>query len=165
MKLRLDDLEGPEVAQLLREHLENMARISPAESMHALDLEALRAPEITFWSAWEGEELLGCGALLELDAEQAEIKSMRTAEAHRRKGVAARLLEHLLEQARARGYRRLSLETGSQVEFEGAIKLYAKYGFRVCGPFAAYVEDPSSVFMTLDLDSAEDASQHPNRRS
>jgi len=151
MKIRVDNLEGPEVAQLLREHLENMARISPAESMHALDLAALRAPEVTFWSAWEGEALLGCGALLELDARQAEIKSMRTAEAHRRKGVAAKLLEHLVAQARARGYRRLSLETGSQAEFEGAVKLYAKYGFQKCGPFASYGEDPSSVFMTLEL--------------
>jgi putative acetyltransferase len=124
---------------------------SPPESVHALDIEGLRRPEITFWTAWEGGELLGCGALKELDARHAEIKSMRTAARHLRKGVAAKLLTHIIEEARRRGYRRLSLETGSAEAFEPARRLYAGFGFTYCGPFADYVEDPFSVFMTREF--------------
>ena len=151
MRIVIDDLRGPEIARLLQEHLNNMADISPPESMHALDLDALRSPEITFWSAWEGDQLMGCGALKELNPTQGEIKSMRTAEAHRRKGVAANLLRHLLAEARLRGYRSLSLETGSQTEFVAACKLYERHGFQITGPFADYTEDPNSVFMRMDL--------------
>jgi putative acetyltransferase len=128
-----------------------MAIHSPPESIHALDLEALRQPEITFWTIWEGGELLGCGALKELDSRHAEIKSMRTASPHLRKGVAKNLLQHILEEARRRGYIRLSLETGSMAAFEPARQLYAKFGFAYCEPFADYVEDPYSVFMTKEL--------------
>ncbi len=149
--IKLDDLRGPEIARLLREHLEDMAATSPPESRHALDLEGLRKPGITFWSAWHNAELVGCGALLELDARQAEIKSMRTARAHQGKGIGARMLEHLLEQARQRGYHRLSLETGSMAFFQPAHRLYARYGFRSCAPFADYVEDPNSLFLTKDI--------------
>jgi putative acetyltransferase len=148
MEIRLDDLRGPEIARLLQEHLDSMALHSPPESVHALDLERLRKPEITFWSAWEDGELLGCCALKELDAGHGEIKSMRTASAHLRKGVAAKLLKHLLEEANRRSYKRLSLETGSMEAFAPARKLYASFGFEFCGPFADYVEDPFSVFMT-----------------
>ena len=151
MDVRLDDLSGPQIARLLHEHLRGMRQNSPPESVHALDLEGLRQPEITFWSVWEGSALLGCGALKELDPRHGEIKSMRTAAAHLRKGVAARLLEHILEEARRRSYRRLSLETGSGPAFAPAHSLYTRFGFRPCGPFADYAEDPFSVFMTREL--------------
>ena len=151
MKIQIDDLSGSAIHELLREHLRNMALHSPPESVHALDIEALRQPEITFWTVWESDELLGCGALKELDAHHAEIKSMRTASAHLRKGVAKNLLMHMVEEARRRGYSRLSLETGSGEAFEPARKLYAGFGFNYCEPFADYVEDPYSVFMTKEL--------------
>ena len=151
MDIRVDDLSGPEIAQLLQEHLRSAALHSPPESVHALDLEALRKPEITVWSAWQDSELLGCGALKELDPHHGEIKSMRTASAHLRKGVAAGLMRHILEEARRRRYRRLSLETGSMAAFAPAHRLYARFGFEPCGPFADYVEDPYSVFMTREL--------------
>jgi putative acetyltransferase len=151
MDIRVDDLSGPEVSQLVREHLRSVALHSPPESVHALDLEALRKPEITFWSVWQDSELVGCGALKELDAHHGEIKSMRTASLHLRKGVAARLMGHLLEEAKRRSYRRLSLETGSMEAFAPARSLYSRFGFQRCGPFADYVEDPNSVFMTREL--------------
>jgi putative acetyltransferase len=151
MELRVDDLRGPEVRRLLEEHLRGMAEHSPPESVHALDLERLRQPDVTFWTAWEDGELLGCGALKELDPAHGELKSMRTAEAHLRKGVAKAILEHIVEEARRRGYRRLSLETGSAPAFEPAQRMYARLGFARCGPFPPYVEDPFSVFMTREL--------------
>lgn len=151
MHIRQDDLSGSEVHALLQEHLRGVALHSPPGSIHALDIDALRRPEITFWTAWEEGHLLGCGALKALDAEHAEIKSMRTASAHVRRGVARHLLAHIVEQARRRGYRRLSLETGSAAAFEPARRLYAGFGFSYCGPFAGYVEDPYSVFMTRTL--------------
>lgn len=149
--VRKDDLSGPEIADLLRSHLDHAARHSPRESIHALDLERLRAPEITFWSVWSDGALLGCGALKEIAIDHGEIKSMHTALAHRGKGVAARLLTHILEEAKARSYRRVSLETGSMEGFAAARALYTRFGFRTCPPFAPYREDPHSVFMTLDL--------------
>jgi putative acetyltransferase len=152
-EIRADDLSGPEAAALLQEHLVSVAMHSPPESVHALDLVELRAPEVSFWSVWQRSELVGCGALLELDASHGELKSMRTASAHLRKGVASALLEHMLNVARERGYRRLSLETGSQPAFVPACALYARFGFVVCGPFANYVEDPNSIFMTLELEA------------
>ena len=151
MEIRIDDLESPQVHGLLREHLSDMAAHSPPECVHALDLEALRGDDITFWTAWDVDELLGCGALKELDAEHAEIKSMRTAAAHLRKGVARDLLDHILGEAKRRGYLRVSLETGSMAAFEPAQRLYAGFGFTYCGPFADYVEDPYSVFMTKNI--------------
>jgi putative acetyltransferase len=151
IEIRSDDLRGPQVARLLQEHLDDMHRHSPPESVHALDLDALRRPEITFWVACEDEELLGCGALKQLSAEHGEIKSMRTANAHRGRGIAARLLGHILAEARRRGYRRLSLETGTPAAFDPARRLYARHGFVECGPFGDYVADPFSTFMTLEL--------------
>jgi putative acetyltransferase len=151
MKIIIDDLTGPEVAELLEEHLQNMAMHSPPESRHALNLDGLRKPEITFWSAWENEELVGCGALKQLDEQHGEIKSMRTSSSHLRKGVAKRMLQHILEEAKKRNYRRLSLETGSMAAFEPARKLYSSFGFQECKPFSDYIEDPNSVFMTLEL--------------
>ena len=151
MQIRIDDLSTEAVQQLLHEHLQSMHEHSPPESVHALDLAGLRCPEITFWTLWEGGELLGCGALKELDQQHGEIKSMRTAAAHVRKGVARRMLEHILMTAEQRGYSRLSLETGSAAAFEPAQRLYASFGFELCGPFADYVLDPHSVFMTKQL--------------
>lgn len=151
MDIRVDDLKGPEIARLLEEHLRSLRALSPPESVHALDLEKLRRPEITFWTVWEGGALLGCGALKALDARHGELKSMRTAAAHLRRGVASALLRHIIEEARRRGYRRLSLETGSPDAFEPARRLYERFGFAVCGPFADYVDDPNSVFMTREL--------------
>ena len=148
MDIRLDDLSSPQVQALLEEHLRNMHQLSPPESVHALPIAALRRPEVTFWSVWQGGQLLGCGALKQLDAGHGEIKSMRTASAHRRRGVARALLEHILREARGRGYSRVSLETGSNEPFEAARRLYAGFGFTPCGPFAEYVQDPNSAFMT-----------------
>lgn len=158
MHIKIDDLTGPEIHVLLQEHLHSMTLHSPLESIHALDLDALRKPEITFWTAWNDPDqdgsskvLLGCGALKELDAGHAEIKSMRTASPYLRKGVARAILAHMMDQARRRGYARLSLETGSAKAFEPARNLYASFGFTYCGPFAQYVEDPYSLFMTKML--------------
>lgn len=151
MQIRIDDPGRRKIARLLRAHLDSMALYSPADSVHALDAEALRAPGITLWSAWKHGELLGCGALKELDAGHGEIKSMRTADEHLRRGVAACLLKHIIGEAQRRGYHRLSLETGSDPAFAPARMLYTRFGFGECGPFAGYAEDPYSVYMTRAL--------------
>jgi putative acetyltransferase len=151
MEIRLGGLDVPDVIWLLEEHLQSMTLHSPPESIHALDLAGLKRPEMTFWSVWQDGELLGCGALKELDARHGEIKSMRTAAAHLRKGVARRLMVHLIDEARRRSYERLSLETGSMAAFAAARNLYASFGFQECGPFGEYVLDPYSVFMTREL--------------
>lgn len=151
MKIILDDLKGPEIAALLTEHLEDMRATSPPESVHALDLDGLRQPNIRFWTLWDGRNLAGCGALKWLDAEHAEIKSMRTAATYKQQGIASRVLQHLINDAKAAGVQRLSLETGSMAFFQPARNLYAKFGFELCGPFADYVLDPNSLFMTKKL--------------
>ncbi len=151
MDIRVDDLSSPEIVRLLHEHLRSVALHSPPESVHALGLEALRNPSITFWSVWQDSELMGCGAIKELDSRHGEIKSMRTVSLHLRKGVAARLMHHILEEAERRSYERLSLETGSMDAFAPGRSLYASFGFEPCGPFADYVEDPYSVFMTREV--------------
>ena len=151
MDIRVDDLSGPEIIRLLRTHLESMALLSPPESVHALDLEALRKPEVTFWSVWQGSELMGCGAIKELDLRHGEIKSMRTVPSHLRKGVAATLMRHILDEAKRRSYERLSLETGSTESFAPARSLYSGFGFQPCAPFADYVDDPFSVYMTRKI--------------
>src|SRR6185436_20107129 len=141
LQIKLDDLTAPDVADLLADHLREMNQHSPPESVHALDLEDLKRPEITFWTIWSGDELVGCGALKELDARHAEIKSMRTAPAFRGKGAGKLMLRYILDEARSRGYRRLSLETGSMAAFEPARRLYESHGFSYCGPFETYVLD------------------------
>ena len=151
LRIERDDLSRPQVHDLLREHLANMYALSPPESVHALDLDKLRAPDITFWSAWEGEVLGACGALKELDAAHGEIKSMRTPESLRRRGAGRAMLTHIVAEARRRGYRRLSLETGSQEGFRPACELYRSFGFVECDPFADYKPDPNSLFMTREL--------------
>jgi len=151
MNIRIDDLRGPEIHALLEEHLRHMHELSPPESVHALDLDKLRRPDITFWTIWDGALLLGCGALRQLSASEGEVKSMRTPDAHRGRGAARAVLNHIIETARSRGLKRLSLETGSQPGFEPARRLYASAGFKFCGPFADYPEDPYSAFMSLEL--------------
>lgn len=160
MDIRIDSLEGPEVLALLREHLDSMAPTAPTESRHALDLGGLRSPGVTFWSIWDGPVLAGFGALKHLTESHAEIKSMRTAASHLRRGVASQLLRHITQEAVTRGYSRLSLETGSMAFFEGARCLYASFGFVPCPPFGHYKADPNSVFMTRQLSrlAADDSS-------
>ncbi len=135
MEIRIDDLSGVEIKALLNEHLEDMNLHSPPESVHALDLDGLRKPEITFWTVWEDGELLGCGALKELNSTHGEIKSMRTSSRHLRKGIAEFVLKHIIDEAKRRGMTKLSLETGS-MDYFPAQKLYAKFGFEYCEPFA-----------------------------
>jgi putative acetyltransferase len=151
MEIRLGGLDTPEVAALLAEHVEDMRRYSPPESVHTLDLDRLRTPDLTFWSLWDGPAVLGCAALRELDPTHGELKSMRTSSAHRRRGVAAALVDHVVAEARQRGYARLSLETGSPAEFAPARTMYAAYGFTPCDAFGPYAADDFSVFMTRDL--------------
>ena len=151
MDIRIDDLTDPAVHALLEEHMAGMRALSPPESVFALDLDALRDPSITFWSAWEGQQLVGIGALRELDAGHAEIKSMRTPNALRRRGAGRAMLNHIIAVARERGYQRLSLETGPQEGFAAAHNLYLDAGFVDTGPFGDYPENPFSRFLTLDL--------------
>lgn len=151
MDIRIDDLSGPEIRKLLEEHRRSMFLHSPPESVHALDLEGLRVPEITFFTAWKAGALCGCGALKALPDQCGEIKSMRTASAHLRKGVAANVLARIMAEARHRGYRTLYLETGTADAFAPARNLYSRVGFVNCPPFADYALDPFSTFMCLSL--------------
>jgi putative acetyltransferase len=151
VRIVVDDLSGPRIADFLEEHVRQMREISPPESKHALDLDGLRRPEVTFWSVHDGDELVGCGALKRLEPGHAELKSMRTAVARTRGGVASLLLEHILAEARRTGFSRISLETGSAAFFLPARRLYAKFGFAECEPFADYRPDPLSTFMTRTL--------------
>jgi putative acetyltransferase len=147
MEISVDDLTGPEIAAFLAEHIEDMRSVSPPESKHALDLDALRVPDITFWSVTDAGLIVGCGALKRLDAAHAELKSMRTASAVKRRGIASLLLGHIITEAAAMGFTRLSLETGSAPFFEPARRLYGKFSFLFCEPFSDYIPDPNSVFM------------------
>jgi putative acetyltransferase len=151
MNIKEDDLSGQQVIELLEEHLQNMYQWSPSESVHALNLEKLRAPGITFWTAWQDQTLMACGALKELTATHGEIKSMRTPSARRGHGAGRAMLEHIIGIAKGRRYHLLSLETGTQPGFEAARKLYERYGFEYCGPFGSYEQDPNSTFMQLYL--------------
>ncbi|WP_254189288.1 GNAT family N-acetyltransferase [Nocardia noduli] len=151
LRITVDDLTGPEIAALLGAHLAEMHVHSPDDSSHALDIAALRDPAVTFWSVWDRRELVGCGALKELDPEHGEIKSMRTVATHAGRGIATTLLTHIVEVARTRGYRRLSLETGAAEFYLRAIDLYRRHGFARCPPFGEYEPSPHSVFMTRTL--------------
>ena len=151
LRIVADDLSGPEIRALLEEHLQSMHSLSPPESVHALDLAKLRRPDISFWTAWDDDVLVGCGALKEIDRAHGEIKSMRTPQTLRRRGAGRAILAHILGVARSRDYERLSLETGSSEAFAPAQRLYESFGFERCGPFGDYVLDPHSVFMTLRL--------------
>jgi len=151
MKIIEGELSSAKVIALLNEHLQGMADHSPPRSIHALDIRGLCAPDISFRTAWEADELYACGALKALDAKHGEIKSMRTARAHLGKGAATAILQHIIDEATRRSYSRLSLETGSSAAFDPALSLYEKFGFRYCGPFSDYRNDPFSRFMTLEL--------------
>lgn len=146
-----DDLTGEAVIELLRLHAEGMVANSPADACHFLDLEGLRTPDITFWSIWDDGSLAGCGALRELDSLHGEVKSMRTDPQHLGRGVGRRVLGHIIEAARSRGYERISLETGTDESFAAAAYLYESEGFVTCGPFAGYPDHEASHFMTLKL--------------
>ncbi|APU15100.1 MULTISPECIES: GNAT family N-acetyltransferase [Actinoalloteichus] len=152
-----DDLGRQAVRDLIAEHLADMHATSPAESVHALDHAGLRAAGVSFWTSWDGGTLLGCAALKQLSPTEGEIKAMRTRPAARGRGVAAHLLAFLIEESRRRGYHRLNLETGSEDFFAPARRLYARHGFVFCPPFADYVPDPNSVFMTRSLSASAPA--------
>ena len=151
MRIEVDDLSRPKVHALLEEHLANMYELSPPEQVFALDLNKLRAPDITFWTVWDEEVLLGCGALKELTPNHGEIKSMRTPAAARGRGAGRAVLAHIISVAQQRGYARLSLETGTHAAFEPAHNLYRSQGFDLSGPFGSYHPDEHSVFMELRL--------------
>ena len=151
MKIVTDDLTGPEIARFLDEHVQEMLSITPPESKHALDLDGLRRPEVTFWSVMDDDALVGCGAIKRLDASHAEVKSMRTASARKRSGIASLLLRYIITEAGRMGLTRLSLETGAHEFVLPARRLYEKFGFGYCEPFADYRPDPLSVFMTRSL--------------
>ena len=151
LAIREDDLRGPEIAALLTRHMDHMLAITPAESVYALDLDRLRVPEITFWSAWRDGELVGCIALKDLGGGEGEIKSAHTVAERRGAGIGRALVAHLLDQARARGMTRLSLETGRTEHFRPAQQLYRRLGFEPSGPFGDYGPDPHSYFMTRSL--------------
>jgi putative acetyltransferase len=151
VRIDVDDLTSADTIEFLEGHVRQLRAISPPESTHALDLEGLRAPGVRFWSARDGDRVVGCAALKRLDAGHAEVKSMRTAADRARQGVASGLLGVVIEHAREAGFRRLSLETGTEDFFGPARALYARHGFVQCEPFADYRPDPLSVFMTLEL--------------
>jgi len=151
IEIRVDDLSGDAIRAMITRHLEGMHDTSPPESVHALDLEGLRHPSITFWSAWIGGELAGIGALKEIDAERGELKSMRVDDRFRGSGVGRAILLHIMAAARERGMTSLWLETGSPDDFVPAQRLYESEGFTRCGPFEGYTDDPFSVFMTRTL--------------
>ena len=151
MRIEIEDLTNPDVHVLLSQHLADMRKHSPPGGVHALDLDGLRAKSVTFWTVRESSELMGCGALKELDSRWGEIKSMRTSKAHLRKGVATKLLEHILDEAKRRRYERVNLETGSTDAFKPARLLYERFGFTRCQPFADYEDNSFSVFMTIEL--------------
>ena len=151
IKILVDDLSSRKIADFLNQHMADMISISPPESRHALDLDGLRSEAVTFWSVYEKRSLLGCGAIKQLDSTHGEIKSMRTAQESRGKGIASMLLMHILDVSKTRGYKRVSLETGSMDFFVPARELYLKHGFEYCSAFDHYREDPNSLFMTLKL--------------
>lgn len=159
MHIDTDDLTREPVRALLADHMVDMVATSPPESVHALDLTGLTDPAVTVWTLWDGPTVLGCAALKALPGGEGEIKSMRTAATARGRGVATRLLEHLLAEARRRGYVRLSLETGTQEFFAPARRLYTRYGFVPCGPFGDYAVDPNSAYYALALDDQTLASE------
>jgi putative acetyltransferase len=148
VEFRPDDLSGEPTRRLIARHLAGMRANSPVDAVHALDVDALRQPGVTFWSAWSGNEIAGCGALKQLDAERGELKSMRVADDFLGQGVGRALLEYLISEARGKGMTSLWLETGSSAAFTPAIRMYETAGFVRCGAFDGYVENPFSIFMT-----------------
>ena len=160
MQIVLDDLTSIEIMEFLKEHLFEVSLYLPPESIHVIDIGSLQKPNITFWSIWDKSRIVGCGALKELNPKHAEIKSMRIALTHRKKGVASRLLKYIIDEARKRNYSQLSVETGSMDAFLPARRLYMKHGFQYCEPFGEYIEDPNSVFMTIYLQTDNSVAKH-----
>ena len=150
-KILKGDLTDPRIVALLRHHFDTCHQVTPPGSAHVFDISRLMAPDVDFFAAWDGDTLLGVGAVKYLDATHGEIKSMHTSEAARRRGVGSVILKHIVETARNRGIRRLSLETGSFGYFEPAVALYRTHGFTECPPFGDYKPDPNSVFLTLPM--------------
>lgn len=155
MKIKVDNLESIELRQLLQEHHEDMMKYSPPKSVHALDISSLKSPDITFWTLWINDELAGCGALKKLNNKHAELKSMRTSQRFLRKGVASKLLTHILEMAKKQSFEKISLETGTKEVFVPAQQLYQRFGFEVCEPFSTYKKDPYSMFLTKSIGRIE----------
>jgi putative acetyltransferase len=155
MRIEIDDVSRPEVIALLEEHLWNMYELSPPDQVFAFDASKLRAPEISMWTAWNDETLLGCAALKELSRVEGEVKSMRTPARLRRCGAGRALLNHILQVSRERQYQRLFLETGRHAAFIPAQTLYRSVGFKVCGPFGSYEDNGNSVFMSLEFRTVE----------
>lgn len=151
LTIEVDDLSRPAIAELLSDHMREMWEVSNPESCHTLALDKLRTPEVTFWSVWSGDELVGCGAIKRLNDTHLELKSMRTKPQYQGKGVGAQLLRHIIAYAEDEGYTRISLETGSSSWFDRACNLYEKFGFTYCEPFGDYTLDPNSLFMTRTL--------------
>jgi putative acetyltransferase len=151
LEFRVDDLSGEPTRRLVARHLAGMRANSPVDGVFALDVDALGQPGVTFWSVWVGDEIVGCGALKQLDGRRGELKSMRVADQFLGRGVGRALLEHLVHEARSRGLDSLWLETGSSEAFVPAIRLYESAGFARCGPFDGYFENPFSIFMTRSL--------------
>ncbi len=151
MRIIRDDLTHTKVIALLQEHMDDMLATSPPESVHALDIAKLQNSNVVFWSMWDGSELAGCGAYVPIDNTHAEVKSMRTSAGYKNKGVASRMLKHIMNDAKANGFTKVSLETGSQVYFKPAVQLYLKHGFEFTTPFADYTDDPNSRFLTRPL--------------
>lgn len=151
MEIKPIDFDDPRVVALLSLHVQGMRGSSPKETVYVLDRAALDVPEVRFFAAWDGEELMGFGALKDLDGTSGEIKSMRTDPRHLRKGVGEAILKHLLALARSRGYRRVSLETGTSAQFDAALALYLRAGFQPGEPFADYAPSPHNQFLHLDL--------------
>jgi putative acetyltransferase len=156
MIIKPADLADPQVVDVLSTHVAMALAVTPRESAHALDVDGLRSPDITLWAAWDGETLMGVGALKALAPDHGEVKSMHTPAAARGQGAGSAVLRHIIETAKARGYRRLSLETGAMDYFAPARAFYRRHGFSECGPYADYRLDPNSVYMTLELPAAGD---------
>lgn len=152
MEIKIVNLESIELKKLLQEHHEDMLKHSPLESVHALDMSSLKSSDITFWTLWINDELAGCGALKKLNEKHAELKSMRTSQHFLRKGVASKLLRHILKMAKIQSFEKISLETGTMKAFDPALQLYKRFGFKECEPFSDYKEDPYSIFLTLVID-------------
>lgn len=157
MRIETGDFDDPRVRDLLRAHLAVARSQTASGGAHALDLTGLRSPHIVLWTIWVGEELVGCGALKRLAHDHGEVKSMHTVAARRGGGIGGVMLRHIVAAARDGGMSRLSLQTSSWDYFKPAVALYKRHGFVQCPPFADYVEDPNSVYLSLDLDRLPEA--------
>ncbi len=151
MKSIENNFDHPEVNSLLTKHFIELRSVSPEGSAHVLDIPGLKIPSIKFWSLWDNDQLIGCGALKFLSEEHGEFKSIRVDDKHRKKGMGEKIISHLIYQAKKIGIKKLSIETGAGDFFLPARKLFSKFGFKKCPPFAHYKDDPNSCYYTLNL--------------